>query len=234
MVRYTPGDSLAHTLDPRAKLAVQAGFTVAAFAHTTTTGLLALSGLTLGVLAGARLSPVSVVRDLWFVLPFLALAPIIEGLTVGAPWFVVADAVGPALAAYRVLLILFVSSAYVHTTGTRESRAAIQWLVPGRPGLVLGMGVAFVFRFVPILLDDLQRSRDAMHARLGTERPLTERMQLVAISGLNRAFDRADALAIALQARCFAWNPTLPRLRFRRRDALACTGAVALAATVLL
>jgi hypothetical protein len=36
---------------------------------------------------------------------------------------------------------------------------------------------------------------------------------------LVRAFSRSDQLAVALQARCFAWNPTLPRLRFGRLDA---------------
>jgi biotin transport system permease protein len=234
MVRYEPGSSPAHALDPRSKLAVQVGFAVAAFAHTTPEGLAVLTVVALGVLAGSWLSPIAVVRDLWFALPFLALAPILEGLTLGSPWFVVADAVFPALAAYRVLLVLFVSAAYVHTTSTRDSRAAIQWLVPGRPGQLLGMGVAFVFRFVPVLIADLQRSREAMRARLGTERSLVERMQLVATNGLNRAFDRADALAVALQARCFAWNPTLPRLTFTRWDGVACSIAVVRASTALL
>ena len=131
-----------------------------------------------------------------------------------------------------MLLVLLVSAAYVHTTPTRESRAAVQSLVPGKTGQLLGMGVAFVFRFVPVLRADLQRSRAAMHARLGTERPLHERMQFVATSGLSRAFERADALAVALQARCFAYDPTLPPLSFDRRDyaALAVAGAFVVAA----
>lgn len=233
-MRYEPGSTVAHALDPRTKLAVQGGFAVAAFAHTTPRGLTVLSLVAVFVLAGARLTPTAVVRDVWFVLPFLALAPIVEGLTLGAPWFDVAAARFPALAAYRVLLVLFVSAAYVRTTPVRESRAAIQWLVPGRAGQLLGIGVALVFRFVPVLVADLERSRDAMHARLGTERSLRERMRFVAVSGLNRAFDRADALAVALQARCFAWNPTLPRLAFARRDVPALLGATALAATVVL
>jgi biotin transport system permease protein len=233
-MRYEPGDSVAHSLDPRAKLAVQVAFAIAAFAHTTPTGLAALSVIALAVLASARLSPLEVVYDVRFALPFLVLAPVVEGLQLGAPWFSFDAARFPALAAYRVLLVLLVSAAYVHSTPVRDSRAAVQWLVPGKAGQLLGMGVAFVFRFLPVLVDDLQRSRAAMHARLGTERPLHERMRLVATNGFNRAFERADALALALQARCFSYNPTLPRLAFARRDAMTLAMAVGLVATVAL
>ena len=141
-MRYEPGSTVAHALDPRTKLAVQGGFAVAAFAHTTPRGLAVLSVVAILLLAGANLTPVAVVRDVWFVLPFLALAPILEGLTLSAPWFDVDAARFPALAAYRVLLVLFVSATYVRTTPIRESRAAIQWLVPGRVGQLLATGVA--------------------------------------------------------------------------------------------
>ncbi|WP_247008850.1 energy-coupling factor transporter transmembrane component T family protein [Halorientalis litorea] len=234
MLRYDPGASLAHSLDPRSKLAVQVGFAGAAFAHTTPTGLATLTAVTGGVLAAARLSPVAVAVDIRYVLPILVAGPILEGVRLGPPWFSVSAATFPALASYRVLLILFVSAAYVQTTPVRESRAAIQWLVPGKPGQFLGMGVSFVFRFLPVLRADLSRARDAMHARLGTELPLTERMRLVAVSGFARAFDRADRLSLALRARCLSWNPTLPPLTFGTGDVAATLVALALAGSVLL
>lgn len=215
---YEPGSTPVHRLDPRAKLLVQAAFVAAAFVYTTPTGLVALTGLTAGVLALARTSPL---RSLWefrFVLPLVAAAPLLEGATPGPPWFVVADAVGPALAGYRVLLVLLVTAAYVRTTPVRESRAAIQWAVPGRAGQFLGMGSAFVFRFLPVLQDDVARIRAAQRARLGTERPVAERVELLVVAAFNRAFERADRFALALQARCFAWNPTLPELRLGYRD----------------
>jgi biotin transport system permease protein len=76
---------------------------------------------------------------------------------------------------------------------------------------------------------DLARAREAMRARLGDELPVRERMRLVAVSGLNRVFDRSDRLALAMRARCLSWNATLPRLRYGRLDA----GAFALAAALL-
>lgn len=231
---YEPGSSIVHRLDPRSKLAVQVAFVVAAFAYTTPRGLVAMSVLTATVLLVARTSLRWSLREYRFVLPFLVAAPLLEGLTLGAPWFATDAAVPPALASYRVLLVLLVTAAYVRTTPVRESRAAVQRLVPGRAGQFLGMGASFVFRFLPVLLDDVGRIRDAHRSRLGTERPVRERVRLLVVASLNRAFERADTLALALQARCFSWNPTLPELRFTRLDAPALALAVALLAAAVL
>lgn len=231
---YEPGGSLAHALDPRSKLAVQAGFVAAAFAYTTPRGLVALTAVTAVFLLAARTSPLAALREVQLVLPLLVGAPLVEGVTLGAPWFVTADAVPPALASYRVLLVLFVSAAYVRTTPVRDSRAAIQRIVPGRPGQFLAMGVAFVFRFLPVLQADVGRIRDAQRARLSTERGTVERMQLLFVTAFNRALDRADRFALALRTRCFSWNPTLPTLRITWLDVPVLLVAAVLAGAALL
>lgn len=231
---YEPGRSLAHDLDPRSKLAVQVGFVAAAFAYTTPRGLVALTGVTGLFLLAARTSPLAALQEVRLVLPLLAGAPIVEGLALGAPWFVVSDAVPPALASYRVLLVLFVSAAYVRTTPVRHSRAAIQRIAPGKPGQFLATGIASVFRFLPVLQADVGRIRDAQRARLGTERGTVERMQLLFVTAFNRALERADRFALALRARCFSWNPTLPALRFTWRDGPALGLAAGLAGAALL
>jgi biotin transport system permease protein len=218
MFSYVPGETLAHRLDPRTKLAAQVAFAAAAFANTTPRGLALLTPVALLFLASARLSPFSVVWAYRFVLPFLVAAVLIEGVTVGAPWLTPAEAVPSALASYRILLVVVVGAVYVRTTPARESRAAVQRLVPGKPGRMLGAGVGLVFRFLPLLRRDLAAIRDAVAARLGEERPVRERMRVVGAAGLRRAFARSDRLALAMQARCFAWNATLPRLRFGRLD----------------
>lgn len=228
MLSYAPGSSLAHRLDPRTKLAVQIAFVVAAFAHTTPAGLAALTLLALALLAGARLSPYSAIYAYRFALPVLLVGPLIEGLTLSG--FAPARAFETGLASYRVLLVLLVSAAYVRSTPVRESRAAIQWAVPGKPGAFLGMGTAFVFRLLPLLVADLKRAREAMAARLAGERAVHERMAILTVTGVNRALARADSFSLALRARCFAWNPTLPELAFSRVD----LPALALAAGLVL
>ena len=222
MLSYTPGNSVAHRLDPRTKLLAQAAFAAAAFIYTTPRGLAAFTVIAGVFLAAGRLSPVDAIRGYLPALPFLAAGPLVSVVEL-RPWAVGIDlgaAVGPLLASYRVLLILLVSAVYLHTTPVRESRAAIQRLVPGRPGRLLGVGVALVFRFLPLLRSDLRRVREASAARLGGEQRLRDRMAVVAAAGIRRALGRADRLALALRARCFAWNPTLPELRFGRVDAV--------------
>lgn len=232
MLSYAPENSLAHRLDPRTKLAVQIGFIAAAFAHTTPAGLAVLSVFALGTLASAHLSPSSVIYAYRFALPFLVVGPLIEGITLSG--FDPAAAWETGLASYRVLLILFVSAAYVRSTPVRESRAAIQWAVPGKAGAFLGMGTAFVVRLLPLLIADLKRAREATAARLASERAVHERMALLAVTGVNRALSRADSFSLALRARCFAWNPTLPRLVFSRRDVPALVVAAGLVLATLL
>lgn len=220
MLRYRPGETWIHRLDPRTKIALQIAFAGAAFAHTTPLGLLALT-----VVAGAAVlaakSPIwPTVYGYRHALFLLALAPIVEGVSILEAGIALERGIDTALASYRVALILLVGAVYVHTTPLRESRAAVQWLVPGRPGQVLGLGVTFVGRLLPVLVADIGRHREAIRARAGDGRPRRHRMALLALGGVNRALRRADRFADALRARCFAWNPTLPPLGFGRQDLL--------------
>jgi len=234
MLRYEPGDSPAHRLDARSKLLVQAAFAAAAFAHTDPRGLAALTLLSGGLLALSA-TPVRVaLAEYRAVVPFLAAGPFIEALRLGPPWVDPAAAIAPALAAYRTLLLLALVAAYVRTTPVRESEAAVARLVPGRPGRLLGLGVGLVFRFLPVLQADLARIREAMRARLGGERPLRDRVRIVATGGLNRVLGRTERLAFALRARCLSWNPTPPPATPGRRDAVAVALAAALAAWAVL
>lgn len=234
MLSFVPGSTPAHRLDPRSKLCFQGGFAVAAFAAESMTWLAGLYVLTGVVLLAARLSPVRIVRDYRVVLGVLAVAPVVAGLTLGAPWFRVDPALTSLFAVLRVPPVLAVSAAYVRTTPVRDTRAAIQRSVPGRTGQLLGVGVGLVFRFFPLVVSDLRAVRTAMHARGGERRPFHDRARRLFLRGLERTVARADRLAVALQARCFAWNPTLPALAFGRPDYPVLAAGVVLAATPLL
>jgi biotin transport system permease protein len=100
----------------------------------------------------------------------------------------------------------------------RETRAAIQRHIPGKAGQLLGVGVGLVFRFFPVLLRDVRRVRLALRARGGDSLSTRERIQRISLLTLQRALSRAETLSLALRARCFSWNPTLPALRFTRLD----------------
>ena len=233
MLTYRDGETLAHRLDPRSKLAVQIGFAVAVFATTDPLWLAALAVVPVASLAAARLSPLAVVRSYRVLLVVLALGPPLAAVTFSPPWVVPERAVRSILSVSRVALLLFVTSAYVVSTPARDSRAAVQRLVPGKPGQLLGVGVELTVRFLPLVRRDVTQVRTAIRARGGDERPLADRARRVALLGTRRAFTRADRLALALRARCFAWNPTLPRLRYRRREYLVTALGIALAVSPL-
>ncbi|SDY01735.1 energy-coupling factor transporter transmembrane component T family protein [Halopenitus persicus] len=217
-VAYVPDDSRFHRLDPRSKLFLQVAFAAAAYAYTTPRGLAVLSVLAVSCVWAAGGTVREAAWGYRWSAPFLLAAPVVAGVTVGPPWIRAADALTTGLASYRVWIVLLVAASFVRSTPVRESRAALQWLVPGRPGRALGIGVALVFRFLPLLRHDLASTRAAIHARCGAERSVHHRMRIVAVAGIARAIGRADRLATALTARCFAWNPTLPPLRFSRTD----------------
>ncbi len=234
MLRYTPGETLAHRLDPRTKLCFQAGFAIAVFAQPTPPRLAGMTVVAFLVLVVAGASLRRTLRAYWVVLLLLALGPVVAALTLGPPWVDTDRAAGSALAVARVVPVLFVSGAYVHATPVRDTRAAVQRTVPGRTGRLLGVGMGLTFRFVPVVREDVRRVREAVLARGGRDRPFRDRVSRIATLSLVRALDRRDRLAVALRARCFAWNPTLPRLAFGRADYPVLVLSVGLALTPLL
>lgn len=234
MLTYEADTTLAHRLDPRSKLAFQMGFGIAALARTTPLPLLVLTGVTAVVLVGARVSPLRALYSYRFALILLVVAPLVSMVVLSPPWIDPTAGIGPAFASYRVLLILLVSAAYVRSTPIRDSRAAIQRTIPGKAGQLLGIGVALVFRFLPVLWSDLRTISDASRTRLGDQRSIVDRAGRLATVGLARAFTRADRLALALEARCFAWNPTLPRLSLAGRDLPVFLAAIVLVCSPLL
>jgi biotin transport system permease protein len=218
MLTYEPGDSVVHRLDPRSKLAFQFGFAIAVFASPSLSWLVGLTVLALVAVAAARLSPIRALRAYWVILLVLSFGPVIGGLTLGPPWFRVDRALASLRTIVRLVPILLVSAAFIRATPVRETRAAIQRTVPGRFGQLLGVGVALTFRFVPVVRGDVERIREAVAARGGDARSLRDRATRIATLSVVRSLARADRLSLALRARCFAYNPTLPALRFSRLD----------------
>lgn len=234
MLTYEYGTTRLHRLDPRSKFVVQVGFAVAAVTASDPRLLAGLTLFALGTLGVGRLSPLRVLRTYWFVLIVLAIAPLFAMLRFGSPW-IVPERAGPTLVAgYQVILVVFVSSVYVKTTPVRETRAALQRHLPGKIGQILGVGVALVFRLFPLLAGDLRRVRLALRARGGEALPTRELIRRLTLLGLQRALARADTLSVALRARCFAWNPTLPELQFRPVDYPVVGLGLALAGLALL
>jgi biotin transport system permease protein len=207
----------ADRLDPRSKLAVQFGVALAAFGLPVA-WLAPLTGLALLALAAARLPLAAALSRYRVVLAVLALGPVIGGVALGPPWIRPAGALASLRSVLRLVPVLLVSAAYVESTPVRATRAAVQRTIPGRPGQLLGAGIGLTVRLFPVVRADVARVRTALAARNGGVRSLRERARLTVSLSLGRAVARADRLALALRARCFAYNPTLPACSFSRWD----------------
>ena len=212
MFRYDPTPTLFHHLDPRVKLFVQAaiaGVTITVTTLPETFAICLIAGLILYA------SHVRIIQFMWamrYLLLILVMAPIVGAFQFGHPWLVPAEAIDPGLAAVRVLALVAIGLVYVRSTSIRESQAAIQWLVPGKPGRFLALGVGLVFHSLPALRRELQLTTTAIAVRGGEQRPILERMQLVASVGIHRSWERHDRVTNALIARCLSWHPTVPEL----------------------
>ncbi len=234
MLTYSPGETIVHRLDPRSKLCFQLGFAIAAFGSPTIPRLFGLFAVGFAVVWLAGFTVRRALRAYWFVLLVLALGPLIAAVTIGSPWLRLDPALASLRSVTRIVPIILVSAAYIHATPIRDTRAAVQRTVPGKAGQLLGVGVALTFRYVPVLREDLRQIQEAISVRGGDSRSVRDRAGRIATLSLARAIGRSDQLAVALQARCFAWNPTLPRLSFSRMDYLVVLCSVLLAVTVLL
>ncbi|QZA89640.1 energy-coupling factor transporter transmembrane protein EcfT [Salinarchaeum sp. IM2453] len=233
MISYEPSDTIVHRLDPRGKIIFQSAFALAVFVQSEPRWLLLFGAIAVVCLYLARCSVLATLRGFWFPLLILSLAPLFAMISFRPLAIDPQSALEPAKAGVRVIFVLFVSAAYIRTTPLRESRAAIQRLIPGRIGTFIGVGFGLVVRLFPAIRRDIQTLRKAEAARLGTERSIIKRAQTLGVGGLQAAMDRSDQLSRALQARCFAWNPTLPELTFACRDYVVIAASFLLVLTVI-
>jgi len=245
--QFIPGRSPLHRVDARVKLLV--GLALAAVVFVVD-GWAGYGALAVYLLAAALLSGVPlafVARGLRPVLWLVALTVIFHVLfTPGTPLV----ALGPVLIsaegvdaagrlATRLLLLAAGASLVTLTTSPIALTDALEWLLrPGQrlglPAPELAMMTTMALRFVPVLLEELDRIVKAQRARgadfeTGGALRRVRALVPVLVPLLVSAFRRADDLATAMEARC--WQRAAGRTRWRsarweRRDWLVLGGTL--------
>lgn len=240
--QYIPKDSVIHHLDPRIKIVsmvvmgimVLHGGPSALFMMTLfVTGLMAVSRTKIRQVQRA-LKPVWIFFTLLFALhlfltkgtpipPFPAwpVTPTYEGLYTGA------------LTTWQFVLLVVTAALLTMTTSPGELISGIERLLrPLKfirvPSHDVAMMVSLALRFVPTLLGEIARMRDAQTARGATFNHGHILKRLKAVSGLVlpvvwSAFRRADALALAMEARGYRGGARtmLRQLRLSKADYVA-------------
>lgn len=236
---YRHGNSILHGLDVRFKLI---GLVLLSLASLKT-GALALSVLTMiliAVILHMGLPLKSVFKTLGYVglllvFVFTARALSTPGVPVieFKPLALTREGIyGGAMVCWRLIIVLLMGLAFVSSTRTVEVKAAVAWFlgpVPFIPAQRTATMMGLILRFVPVILDQARETVDAQRAR-GVENRKNPiyRLKKLAIPLIRSTFERADKLAVAMEARCYTENRTDPALASRRNDWIALFAVICL------
>jgi len=241
--RYIPGNSIIHQLDPRGKLLSMFLFIFLLFwANNIQTNVL-LFAFVFGLMYVTRISVAFYVKGLKsmiFIIAFTTLFQLFatsQGTVLYHWWFFRVTDQGLMQAAIifcRFLLIIFYSTVLTVTTTPLSLADAVEKiLTPFKiikvPAHEIGLMLSMSLRFVPTLVDDTNRIMNAQRARgvdFGEGNILKKIRSFIPIliPLFASSFKRADALAIAMEARGYRGGEGRTRyrnLQWKIKDTLA-------------
>jgi energy-coupling factor transporter transmembrane protein EcfT len=237
--QFRSGHTPLHLMDVRFKLLLFV-FLVFASLNAATWALILLLALQLFLFKlFLRMSLVSSLYSLRYFLVFLLSIVVLRTLaSPGSPgslsafpavsWQGLGDGADLAL---RMLAAVFFGILLVATTRPTEIKAAVEWLfkrVPGVPAVRIGTMLGLLLRFMPLIFQQAGQTLDAQRAR-GVEhrRNPAYRITRFAVPFMRRTVASADRLALAMSARGYRDQRTLPRLAAGRRDWILLTAGIA-------
>ncbi len=247
--QYYPVSSFVHKVDPRLKILFLIAFITAIFVASNFYGLAVCAGVLVLVIACSRV-PVGkilrAVKGVLFLVVFTAALNVLfyngdevywEGPAVYWEWKVFritqAGIMFSAFLVTRLILLVICSSMLTYTTtpvaltdGIESLLTPLKWIRFPVHELALIMSIAL--RFIPILMDETERIKNAQKARgadfeSGGLIKKVRAIVPVLIPLLLSAFRRADELGDAMDARCYAGSKRrtkYKKLRFTWRDLL--------------
>lgn len=250
--RYIPGNSLIHRLDPRSKLLAMVLYIIIIFwANNLVTNLLMLAfTLVVILLSQVKLSFFfNGVKPMIGIILFTTIFQMLftqGGEIILQIWIIRITSFGLSQAALifmRFLLIILFSTLLTLTTTPLSLADAVESLLKPFevfkvPAHEIGLMLSLSLRFVPTLMDDTTRIMNAQRARgvdFG-EGNLVQKVKSIIpilIPLFASSFKRADALAIAMEARGYQGGDgrtKYRRLKWTLKDNLALLSVIALGA----
>ena len=226
---FHPGASLLHKLDIRFKIVFLVLISLASL-RATSLALCILTFVLIALMINTRLPVKVIVKELRYFLILLLFVFVARTLTTpGSPMFqfkavsITLEGIhGGILVCWRLVMIIIIGLIFVSTTRPSEIKAAVEWFlnpVPFIPAKRVAIMMSLVMRFMPLILDQAKETADAQHARFVENRknPLY-RLRKFVIPLVRRTFERADNLAMAMEARCYSEKRTDPGLSSKRSD----------------
>jgi len=255
--QYIPVDSVVHRLDPRTKILATVLLLSILFGVGTFAGLALLTAF-LGTAAFiARIGPgylVRAIRPLFWFLVFAVVLQVFFGEPGGHPavrWGPILitreNLTQAAFYGWRLILLVLSTTLMTLVTSPVEFTDGLERLLRplqrvGVPAHDLAMMMTIALRFIPTLLEEAEKIMKAQMAR-GAEfnrgsLPARARALIPLLVPLFISeFRRADALAVAMEARCYRGGEHRTRmhaLQLHLGDAVALLVVIVAAAVALI
>lgn len=230
--QYMPLDSVVHKMDPRSKIMIMLFLMVAIFIPAGVLGYVLIGIFILFSLYLSKLSIHYALRTMKPMIWMMFFLLIINVLVIktGTPlfsigWFsIYSDAVYQTLyIVVRLMLMIIITTVLTATTKPLDLTLGIEKLLKpfekiGVPAHIIAMMISIALRFIPTLIEETQRIMNAQASRGVDLENGSIKEKIMAILSLIvplfvSAFDRADQLANAMEAR--GYDPSRKRTRYK-------------------
>ncbi len=254
--QFLPGDSPVHRLDPRTKILLMVAYIVLVFLVGRLPVFLLPAAFVVGVVLLARV-PLrylgSSVRPIRWLLVFMFIINLFftQGRTVLVEWWIfriTQESLRQGVfITLRLLLLVMGTSLLTLTTSPIVLTDGLERLLKPLavfrfPAHELAMMMTIALRFIPLLMEEVERIQKAQMARgadftSGNLIVRARSMIPILVPLFVSAFRRADELAMAMESRCYHGGEGRTRMRelhLHRRDLVAAAVMAALFAAVIL
>lgn len=237
---YRSGNSIIHLLDTRFKLIC---FVLLSLS-TLYTNLLELSLLTFGIVnvfAHMRLPVTDFLKALRYFFIFLLLVLITRLLatsegsqsTIIQFYSITITREGlneGFLICWRLMLVVIIGMIFISSTRPSEMKAAVQWYlipVPFVPEKRVATMMSLIIRFIPVIFDQAKEIMNAQRAKCVENRKNpVYRLVKFSVPLARQIFINADKLTVAMEARCYSEDRTVPELSANKKDWIALFGVI--------
>ena len=230
--QYMPLDSVVHKMDPRSKIMIMLFLMVAIFIPAGVLGYVIIGIFILLSLYLSKLNIKYALRTMKPMLWMMAFLLVINLLVIktGTPLFsikgfiIYSDALNQTLyIVVRLMLMVIITTVLTATTKPLDLTLGIEKLLKpfekiGVPAHIIAMMISIALRFIPTLIEETQRIMNAQASRGVDLENGSIKEKIMAILSLIvplfvSAFDRADQLANAMEAR--GYDPSRKRTRYK-------------------
>jgi energy-coupling factor transport system permease protein len=231
--RYLPLNSIANAMDPRAKIGILLILMIAVFVPAGFWGYLPIFLFILLALWASKLSISYIFRSIkpmFFMMIFLLVINVLVmktgTLLFQLGWFTIySDALTQtAYIIIRLGLMISLTTILTATTKPLDLTLGIEKLLKpfdrfGIPSHIIAMMISIALRFIPTLIEETQRIMNAQASRGVDMENGSLKEKVMAVLSLIvplfvSAFDRAEQLANAMEAR--GYDPNKKRTRYKK------------------